>query len=48
MSYKGEAYNIKETDNELSLAMLESTVKEIEYSFVQGEEEPNHVRVRII
>jgi polar amino acid transport system ATP-binding protein len=48
VNYKGEAYNIKETDNELSLAMLESTVKEIEYSFVQGEEEPNHVRVRII
>lgn len=47
ISYKGERYEIQDTDNELSLAMLKNTVRDMEYSFNEEEDMPNHIRAWI-
>lgn len=47
IGYRGERYDIQDTDNELSLAMLKSTVKDMEYSFREEDDTPNHIRAWI-
>lgn len=47
VSYKGERFDIKDTDNELSLKMLESFTTDITYSYSEDEEVSNCVKIRI-
>ena len=47
VTYKGEAFDIKDSDNTLSLALLKNTAKKIEYSYDKGSEEPNHIHILI-
>ena len=46
-SYKGAAFDIMDSDNELSLSILKNTAEKIEYSFNETEEEPNCVKLWI-
>ena len=47
ISYKGEAFDIHDSDNGISLALLKNTAKELEYSFDGENDEPNCVRILI-
>ncbi len=47
VSYGEEAFDIKNSDNELSLSMLENTAEEITYCFDESAEMPNRVDIRI-
>ena len=47
VSYRGEPFDIRDSDNTLSLSMLENTAREMEYSFHEGEEEANTVTIWI-
>ncbi|MBR4175726.1 MAG: amino acid ABC transporter ATP-binding protein [Lachnospiraceae bacterium] len=47
VSYKGERFDIKDTDNTISLAVLKNAAGDISYSYRQGDEEPNLVAIRI-
>ena len=47
ISYKGEAFDIQDADNGISLALLKNTAKELEYGFDGGNDEPNCVRILI-
>ncbi|SEA48345.1 polar amino acid transport system ATP-binding protein [Oribacterium sp. KHPX15] len=44
-TYGGEKFDIRDTDNELSLSMVENSSEKIEYSFDEGEERANEVKV---
>ncbi len=46
-SYKGKPYDIRESDNNLSLVMIEKTAGTIEYSYNENEEEPNQVEIKV-
>ncbi len=48
IDYKGEQFDIRETDNNISLAILENIVTEIVYSFNPSEEVQNHVEMHIV
>ncbi len=45
VTYKGEAFDIGDTDNDLSLSLLRSISNEIAYTFDEKEEEPNRVEI---
>jgi len=45
--YKGAPFDIHDTGNDLSLAVLKSIVKDMEYRFHEEDDEPNHVRIWI-
>lgn len=47
INYRGKRYDIHDTDNSLSLAMLKNTVRDIKYSFNEDDDMPNHVKVWI-
>jgi len=47
LSYRGDRFDLQETDNELSLTILKNTIRDIEYSFNEGEDMPNHLRAWI-
>ena len=47
VTYRGETFDIKNTDNALSLTILENTAEEITYRYQEGEEETNTVKIRI-
>lgn len=47
VTYRGRAFDIRDTDNTLSLAMLENTAEEIAYRYQEGGEETNTVKIRI-
>lgn len=47
LSYKGDRFDIEDTDNVLSLSILKNTVKDLKYSYNEEDEEPNHVQARI-
>ena len=47
VAYRGDAFDITNTDNALSLSMLENTADEITYRYQEGEEETNIVEIRI-
>ncbi|MBR4515105.1 MAG: amino acid ABC transporter ATP-binding protein [Lachnospiraceae bacterium] len=47
VNYKGERFDIDNTDNDLSLSLLRNTAKEVSYSFNEAEEEPNCVKIQI-
>ena len=46
-TYKGDRFDINDSDNEISMLMLKNTAREIEYSYDDSEEEPNIVRIVI-
>ena len=46
-TYKGEKFDINDSDNEISMLMLKNTARELEYSYDDAEEEPNTVRILI-
>lgn len=46
-AYGGEAFDIRDTDNTLSLSVLENAAQEITYRYNEGEEEPNRVDIHI-
>ena len=48
IDYKGEQFDIRETDNNISLAILENIVTEIVYSVNPSEEVQNHVEMHIV
>lgn len=45
--YSGERFDLRDTDNKLSLSMIENTAEKIEYSFREGEPRPNEVKIRV-
>ena len=45
--YKGDRFDIHDTENDLSLAVLKGTVKEMAYDYHEEEAEPNHVKIGI-
>ena len=45
--YAGEAFDIKNTENVLSLSMLENTAEELSYSFDRNDEMANRVDIQI-
>ena len=45
--YKGGPFDMNDTENELSLAVLKSTAKDIKYSFDEEDDAPNHVTIWI-
>ncbi|MBE5846405.1 MAG: amino acid ABC transporter ATP-binding protein [Lachnospiraceae bacterium] len=45
VTYKGEPFDIGDTDNTLSLSILQSTSAELKYAFDEKEEEPNRVEI---
>jgi polar amino acid transport system ATP-binding protein len=47
ITYKGDAFDINDTNNDLSLAMLKNTAYKIEYSFKEADEESNCVKIWI-
>ena len=47
ITYKGEKFDINNTDNELSLTMLKNTAYKIEYNYNEADEEANCVKIRI-
>lgn len=47
ISYSGEAFDIRDSDNELSLKMIESAAEETEYHFDEGNKLKNRVDIRI-
>ena len=47
ISYAGNAFDIKDTDNELSLSLLSKVVDKISYSYNKDDERPNCVLVNI-
>ena len=47
VSYAGESFDIRNTDNELSLSMLENTAEELSYSYDKEAELPNRVDIQI-
>ncbi len=48
VSYAGERFDPRDTDNELSLTILKSTAAELAYSYDEDERLPNRVEVRMI
>lgn len=44
-NYGGEKFDIRDTNNDLSLSMIENTAAKIDYSFHEGEAHPNEVKV---
>lgn len=47
VKYKGGLFDIHDTGNDLSLAVLKSIAKDLEYRFHEEDDEPNHVRIWI-
>ncbi|SFG74188.1 polar amino acid transport system ATP-binding protein [Oribacterium sp. WCC10] len=47
ISYSGEKFDIRDTGNDLSLSMIENAAEKIEYSFHEGEERANEVKIRV-
>lgn len=47
VTYAGDAFDINDTDNILSLSMLRNTTKNIEYSYDKNKEEQNCVKIWI-
>ena len=47
VTYAGEAFDIRDTDNELSLSVLKNAAGDIAYFYTEGEKEPNRVEIRI-
>jgi polar amino acid transport system ATP-binding protein len=45
--YKGDRFDIHDTANDLSLAVLKGTVKEMTYDYHEEEAEPNHIKIGI-
>ena len=45
LRYSGEKFDIRDTDNELSLSMIENSAEKIEYSYREGEERANEVKI---
>ena len=47
VAYGGEPFDIKETDNDLSLSILKNMAGGIRYDYIYGGEEPNRVEIQI-
>ena len=47
ISYKGPAFDVRNTDNTLSLTMIKNAAQDPEYSFNDKEEEANCVKIRV-
>ena len=47
IAYAGERFDPKDTDNELSYALLQSTAEELTYAYEKGQDLPNRVTVKI-
>lgn len=47
ITYKGKAFDVNDTDNKLSLNMIKNTVKDLQYTYKEGEDEPNSVELWI-
>ena len=47
ITYNGDRFDVRDTDNELSLSVLENMAGDIDYKFIEGESEPNHLEVKI-
>ena len=45
--YAGEKYDIRESDNDISLAMLNNITDEIAYQYDEAGERRNHVTMRM-
>ena len=45
VKYGGEAFDFRDSDDKLSLSMIENTAAKIDYSFHEGEAHPNEVKV---
>ena len=48
VSYKGEAFDLEDTDNELSLSLLKNMAEDVKYSYNGEDEEPNLVRILLM
>lgn len=48
ISYPGDSFDIRETDNELSLVMIQKIAGEIQYIYDEDAEEENQVDIRIL
>jgi polar amino acid transport system ATP-binding protein len=46
-TYGGEKFDIRDTDNELSLSMVENSAEKIEYSCREGEAPANEVKILV-
>ena len=47
ISYKGDEYNIENSDNDISMALIQNSSEEFKYRFVKEDEEPNHIEILI-
>ena len=47
VSYAGERFDPKDTDNELSYALLQSTAEELAYAYDPGQDWPNRVEIKV-
>jgi polar amino acid transport system ATP-binding protein len=47
ISYTGEEYNIENSDNEISMALIQNSSEEFKYRYVKDEVEPNYIEIRI-
>ena len=47
VTYAGEKFDVNDTENDISLAMLKNTAEEIRYQYDESESEPNQVEIRI-
>ena len=47
VSYGGERFDPRDTENTLSLTVLRSAAEELRYGFESGAQEPNRVEIRI-
>ncbi len=45
--YQGDPFDLNDTENELALAVLKSTAKEMKYSFDEEDDASNHVKIWI-
>ncbi|MCR5421726.1 MAG: amino acid ABC transporter ATP-binding protein [Lachnospiraceae bacterium] len=45
--YKGDKFDIQDTENELSLIMLNNVSRDLQYNFNKEEKEPNHISALI-
>ena len=47
INYKGEKFDINDTDNVLSLKIIQNLSESLEYSYDRDSEEPNHIRIKV-
>ena len=47
VTYNGDRFDIRETDNKLSLSVLTNMAGDIDYKYTESENKPNRVEIRI-